>query len=958
MHLFAEHGAALPDRRSRRISGPLMDRNTTHWVSRNLHSPYALYPSGFADIGSVQYHCAMSTPILATKLHIPRPNPKVVPRPHLVERLNEGLHRKVTLISAAAGYGKTTLISEWIAGSEQPVAWLSLDEGDSDTTQFLTYFVAALQTLALSGADETQAKLGAGLMAQLQSAQPPSAQSILTPLINEIAALPDPFIFVLDDYHVIDAAPIDDFLAFLLERLPTQMHLVIASREDPQLPLARYRVRGQLTEVRANELQFSLGEAAEFLNQVMGLTLSAEDIASLETRTEGWIAGLQLAALSMQGQKDPSSVINSFSGRHHFVLDYLVEEVLQQQSAGVQAFLLRTSILDRLCGPLCDAVCSAATASSPNPPTVSRNATLSAQETLETLEQSNLFLVPLDNERRWYRYHHLFVDLLRQRLYQIGSTAMAQEEEPSVAELHIRASAWYADNGFEIEAFEHAVAAKDIERAERLIESAEAPLYFRGAGPYVLKWLATMSEDELNARPSLWVMYASTLLLVGQHTAVEQKLQAAEAALQETESDDGTADLIGRIASIRATLAVVQNDAETIIAQSLRAQKFLHPDNLMFRTIATWTSGNAYQLKGDRAAARQAYTETIAIGGESLYTTAATITLGQIQESENQLHLAKESYHRGLELAGDPPHMIACEAYLGLARICYEWNDFDAAHQHGQQCLQLTQQMENVDSVASHGVFLARLMLARGDVSGAATVLAEAEAFVQRYHFEFRMPQIAAAQVCTLLRQGEPAAAASLAQKHGLPLSQARVHLALGDPAAALAVLEPLERQMDAEDWGDEPLAIKILQALAHQSLGDMDKAVHHLADVLALTEPEGFIRSFVDEGLPMKQLLSAASARGMMPNYVSKLLAVIEAEIPQPVSPPVQALVDPLSQRELEILALIAAGLKNREIAEQLFLSLNIVLFHIKNIYSKLGVNKRTLAIIAARELDLLPDE
>ena len=896
--------------------------------------------------------------MLATKLHIPRSSPKIVPRLHLVERLNEGLHRRLTLISAAAGFGKTTLISEWIARSGQPAVWLSLDEGDSDTTRFLTYFVAALQTLALVGADGPAPKLGEGAMVQLQSPQPPSAQSILTTLINEIAALPAPFIFVLDDYHVIDAAPIDDALAFLLEHLPAQMHLVIASREDPQLPLARYRVRGQLTEVRANELLFSLGEAAEFLNQVMGLALSTEDIASLETRTEGWIAGLQLAALSMQGQKDPGSVINSFSGRHHFVLDYLVEEVVQQQSEGVQAFLLQTSILDRLCGPLCDAVCSTATAGGANAPTVPLGATVSGQETLETLEQSNLFLIPLDNERRWYRYHHLFADLLRQRLHQVSNTAMAQEEGPSVAELHIRASAWYEDNGLEIEAFEHAVAAKDIERAERLIESAEAPLYFRGAGSYVLKWLETMSEDELNAKPSLWVMYASTLLLVGQHTAVEQKLQAAEAALQATESDKGTTDLIGRIACIRATLAVIQNDAETIIAESLRAQEFLHPDNVTFRTIATWTSGNAYQLKGDRAAARQAYTETIAIGGESLYTTAATITLGQIQESENRLHLATESYHRGLELAGEPPHMIACEAYLGLARICYEWNDFDAAHQHGQQCLQLTQQMENVDSVASHGVFLARLMLARGDVSGAATVLAEAEAFVQRYHFEFRMPQIAAAQVCTLLRQGEPAAAASLAQKHGLPLSQARVHLALGDPAAALAVLEPLERQMDAEDWGDEPLAIKILQALAHQSLGDMDKAVHHLADVLALTEPEGFIRSFVDEGLPMKQLLSAASARGMMPNYVSKLLAVIEAEIPQPVSPPVQALVDPLSQRELEILVLIAAGLKNREIAEQLFLSLNTVLFHIKNIYSKLGVNKRTLAIIAARELDLLPDE
>jgi len=927
----------------------------------------------FWIFGWVSYNRSMSTPMLATKLYIPPPRPKVVLRPHLLKRLNEGLRqnqglgRKLTLISAPAGFGKTTLVSEWVAGFERPAAWLSLDEGDNDPTRFLSYLVAALRTIV--------ADIGEGVLTVLQSPQPPPIASILTPLLNEITPIPDDLVLVLDDYHVIDAGgplgavdanlvdgatSVDDALTFLLEHSPPQLHLVIVTREDPNLPLARLRARGQLTELRVTDLQFTSAEAAEFLNQVMGLALSAEDIAVLESRTEGWIVGLQLAALalqgtiSMQGHQDSNSFINSFSGRHHFVLDYLVEEVLQQQSASVQTFLLQTAILDRLCGPLCDAVLL--------------DTSTSGQETLEYIEQNNLFLVPLDNERRWYRYHHLFADLLRQRLYQSTNSALGDKVGMDVAELHIRASAWYENNGLEIEAFTHAAAANDIARAERLVEGDGMPLHFRGAGTYVLNWLEALPETALNARPSLWVMYASTLLFTGQHTAVEQKLQAAEAALQDAEhsTDDKTRDLLGRIAAMRATLAVIQNDVETIIAQSLRAQEYLHPDNLIFRTTVTWTLGLAHQLKGDRAAASRAYAETIAIGGDSIYTTAATITLGQIQESETQLSLATRTYQSGLDLAGDPPHPIACEAFLGLARIYYEWNDLDAAQEYGQQCLQLTQQMENVDTFAAYGVFLARLLLAQGDVPGAVDVLKEAEAFVQRQNFAFRMAEIAAAQVRTLLRQGDLAAAATLARQHELPLSQAWVCLAQGDPAAALAVLEPLRRQMDKKGWRDEQLKIMLLQAVAYDAVaaqagGETDKAVQQLAEALALAEPEGYIRIFVDEGLPMARLLSAATDRGIRPDYVSKLLAAFavdkQVEKQESVSPPTQALVDPLSERELEILTLIAAGLKNKEIAAQLFISLNTVLYHVKNIYGKLGVNKRTLALIKARELNLLPD-
>src|SRR5205823_5225857 len=353
----------------------------------------------------------------------------VVIRPRLIERLNEGLQRKLTLIAAPAGFGKTTLVSVWVAGCNRQVAWLSLDKGESDPTLFLTYLVAALRTIA--------SNIGEGVLGALQSPQPPPTESILTALLNEITAIPDKFVRVLDDYHVIEAKPVDHALTFLLEHLPPQMHLVIATREDPQLPLARLRARGQLTELRATDLRFTPSEAAEFLNQGMGLNLSAEDITALETRTEGWIAGLQLAALSMQGQQDSTSFITSFTGSHHFVLDYLLEEVLGQQSESLQTFLLRTSILDRLCGSLCDAVLL--------------NPSVSGQETLEYLEHANLFLVPLDNERRWYRYHHLFADLLRQRLQQ-RSASSPGDEVGDVTKLHSRASVWYEDHGLEIEA--------------------------------------------------------------------------------------------------------------------------------------------------------------------------------------------------------------------------------------------------------------------------------------------------------------------------------------------------------------------------------------------------------------------------------------------------------------------------------------------------------------------------
>ncbi len=428
--------------------------------------------------------------VLATKLYVPPARLNGVPRPRLVERLDEGAGCRLTLISAPAGFGKTTLVSEWLAGRKSPVAWLSLDEGDNDAARFLAYLVAALQTTAPG--------LGRGLLAALQSSQPPSTETLLTSLLNELASMAGSCVVVLDDYHVIDSPMVDQALVFLVEHLPPQMHIVIATREDPRLPLARLRARGQLTELRAADLRFTPAEAADFLNRVMGLGLSAENISALEARTEGWIAGLQLAAISMQGHKDAASFIRSFTGSHRFVLDYLVEEVLQQQPESIQAFLLRTSVLDRMCGALCEAVLC--------------DPSVSGQETLEALERANLFIVPLDNERHWYRYHHLFAELLRQRLQQGGS----------VDEYHIRASQWYQDNGLGLEAFQHAVAANDIDRAQRLIEARGTALHLPGATTAVLSWLESLPESVLDARPPLRWKQASLPLVLGRTSGVEE----------------------------------------------------------------------------------------------------------------------------------------------------------------------------------------------------------------------------------------------------------------------------------------------------------------------------------------------------------------------------------------------------------------------------------------------------
>lgn len=868
--------------------------------------------------------------LLATKLHRPALRSNRVLRTRLVERLAAGEDCKLTLVSAPAGFGKTTVVSEWLASSDHPAAWLSLDADDNDPARFLTYLIAALQQI--------QPGIGQDAQRIVQLPQPPPLDALLAPLINEIAGVAQPFTLVLDDYHVITSPAIDQAMALLLERSPAQMHFVIVTREDPNLPLHRLRAHGQLNEVRAGDLRFTPDEADGFLTQTMGLRLTAENIAALEARTEGWIAGLQLAALSMKGVADINGFIQSFAGSHRYILDYLLEEVLNKQPAAVQDFLLRTSILSRLCGPLCDAVLEAPAGT--------------AQTTLEQLEQANLFIIPLDNERRWYRYHHLFADLLRQRLQQ----RLASSTQDA---LHLRASLWFEDNSFDLEAFQHAAAARDVDRAEHLIDAKGIPLHLRGAALTILNWLASLPPAVMNARPALWWRHAALLLVNGQTTGVDEKLHAAETAIQQAAPDSQTRNLIGRIATARATLALTRYRVDDMLEQAHRALEYLDPDILPLRANAQWVIGYAHFLRKDYVASRQAFTEAIALGqaaGAVFATILAVTGLGNVQEVDNQLHLAAQTYQRVLELTGDQPLQIIYDAHLGLARLYYEWNDLDAAQKHGEQSLQLTRQYDTIiDRFIVCEVFLAQVKLARGDGVGADTMLAHAYHVAQQKHFVHRIPEVAAAHVPVLLRLGRHADALDLAQTHGLPLSQALVFLAMGDAAAAVLVLDDLQQRATAHGWAGERLNLLALQACALHMLGEQDQALAQLEEALRLAAPEGFVRLFVDKGQPMAQLLEVAASRAIMPDYAGVLLTAFDAESHAGATKLAQLLVEPLSQRELEVLRLIAQGLSNHEISARLFLALDTVKGHNRRIFEKLGVGRRTEAVARARELGLL---
>ncbi|MEM7734708.1 MAG: LuxR C-terminal-related transcriptional regulator [Deinococcota bacterium] len=900
----------------------------------------------------------MTLALLTTKLYPPVARTDGVVRARLLTRLNAGLLAaspcNLSLVCAPAGFGKTTLVSQWLASIQQPVAWLSLDEDDNDSGRFLSYFVSALQTL--------QPDIGEGVLAMLQSSQVSAPETLLTMLVNDLADVSAPAVLVLDDYHVIDNAAVDDMLRFVVAHLPPTLHLVITTREDPQLPLARLRARGQLNELRAQDVRFTADESAAFLNDVMDLDLSEADIQLLETRTEGWIAGLQLAALSLQGQADAHEFITSFTGSHRFVLDYLITEVLHQQADEVQTFLLRTAVLERFCGTLCDAVVGLAEGE--------------GQTLLERLERANVFLVPLDSERQWYRYHHLFGELLQQRLMQHKASS-GSAEVISVNDLHLRASIWYERAGLDVAAFQHAAKAGDVALASRLIEGGGTPIHFRGVIAPVLTWLGSLDDETRNAHPSLWVMYASALSMTGQNSQVESALTAAERAIYGLPEDDSIRNLIGHIAAIRGLLAATQHDVQGIIQYSQKALDYLHETSTAVRTATTWKLGLAYQMQGQRAAARQAYQEAIAMceaSGNVFINVVATTGLGIIYECDTQLADAETCYSRVLDLAGDPPRPTACEAYIGLARTYYAQNKLTRAENYAQTGLALGKRIEMIDNFIDGELILARLKLVQSDSLGAARLLDRTAREIQQKNFIGRLPDVVDLQVTTLLEQGKYAEAAQLAQSHDVPLSQVRLFLVEGQTEGALEHLTTYYSHVSANHWLDEQLKTRILQTLAFDQLNDDANAQRCLEDALSLASAGGYIRLFVDEDRVLGQgklqkRIATISAQGQFGEYLEALVAAFEedhtgdadkaisntAEADKQVQRAAELLLEPLTARELDVLTLVAEGLSNRDIGARLFRSLDTIKGHNRRIFGKLQVRNRTEAVAKARELGLL---
>ncbi len=956
----------------------------------------------------------MSTPILATKLYIPPTRPELVPRPRLIERLNEGLRRKLTLISAPAGFGKTTVISDWIRQSGVPAAWLSLDEGDNDPTRFLAYFIAALQRV--------ETNIGIGALSVLQSSQAPPTESILTALINEIAEMSDhpspalrpgseqglgrSFALVLDDYHVIEAQSIHHALTFLLDHLPSQMHLVIATRADPPLPIARLRGRGQLTELRSTNLRFTPDEVAEFLNQVMGLALSVDDVASLETRTEGWIVGLQLAALAMQGQlsmqgrsrtpdaPDITTFIKAFTGSHHFVLDYLVEEVLQRQPENIQTFLLQTSILDRLCAALVEFTAhpeiinrqpALSSALSKVEGEVEESKIVNGQEVLEYLEHANLFIVPLDEGRRWYRYHHLFADLLRSQL--------SRTQPDLLPELHRRASKWFEQEGLIPEAVHHAIAAEDLDRAATLLESLASLLLNEGRPVTLLSLMAKLPDAVVVARPWLCVYRAWAYFLTWQFDAVEPLLQSAELRLSnitEAQSPETFADyarLRGRIITLRAFMAQWQGDLQGTVELSHEALKYLDDDDLQLRSVLETNLGDICLMSGDLASARQHLNRSITAGqavGNFHAALGSISRLAELETIQGHLHQAAKTYRqaiqRGAEWGGGQPLPGTGRVHVGLAQVLYEWNDLDGATHHLMQGIHLAEQCGEQEVVLEGYFALARLRQAQGQANAATEVLEQAEAIAPRDSRLLDTGHVSSWQARISLAQGDLNAASRWADsqksKLSLPavpdfrfeepcLTLVRVWIAQGkrryDPSErngsleeAIELLERLLQTAEAEKRVGRVIEILVLRALACQAQDNVAQAMTSLKRALSLAEPEGYVRVFIDEGLAINKLLRQAMSRGTAPEYVPKLLLAFDVSAPE-TQPTPQALTEPLSERELEVLRLLTTHLSSTEIAQELFIAVSTARSHIKSIYGKLGVHNRVQAVARGQELGLV---
>ena len=906
-----------------------------------------------ASIPDASRNASRGDALLTTKLYIPRvrAHRSLVQRPHLVERLADGAARPLTLISAPAGSGKTTLLSEWIPQNEYCVTWLTLDEGDNDAVRFWGYVIAALQKL--------QAGIGNTALTWLQAQRPPlSIEPFLTILLNEIAAFPDEFSLVLDDYHVIDNTAIHESITFLLDHLPPRMHLILASRADPPLPLPRWRARDQLIELRAGELRFTSDEIAAFLNRQMGLNLSAAEVAALAARTEGWIAGLQLAGLSLRGREadDQRAFITAFTGSQRYVLDYLVEEVFNRQSANMQQFLLQTCLLERLSGSLCDAVTGQD----------------DGERMLENLERANLFISPLDDERHWYRYHPLFADVLRHRL--------RQTQPAQMAELSRHASAWYEQHGFMAEAISHALAAQDVEHAAHLIETTYETMLSRNEAASLLNWLEMLPAELLQAHPQLALAKAWSLL----HTT---RIDQAEAWLQDTEKTIQASDTAqsqvwkGEAAAVRAMLAMIQDDVPHTIEFAEQALQSLPADRQFLRGTVSLDLGVAYFFRGDMPAARRTLNAVDRLSKTAdnvLLAYFAHLGLARLDALEGHLQHASEVFHQALEIASTAQGALpmASMAHLSLSELLYQWNDLDNAVHHARLGIELGKGWWVQDEVMAGHVLLARAKQVQGDMAATEAALTQAEALAAEQYLPVLAAHVAISQLRRWIVQGHLHAAVSWANEQartftlGSEVSFQRLQTALGLARLQIACskLEPvapwlewLQRVTVAGGLIGWTIETLILQALVFHATGDGSAALSALERALSLAEPGGYIRVFVDEGEPIQLLLekmNASHAAGRMRPYIMLLLAAFGSQ--QAIHPSRDAatlppLPEPLSARELEILQLLSDGLSNQEIAQKLVLSVGTVKVHLKHIYGKLDASSRTQALARARELNLL---
>jgi len=877
----------------------------------------------------------MEASLLATKIAVPPTRPRLVPRVRLIERLREGLDYDLVLVSAPAGFGKTTLLSEWACQNQSTAqtSWLSLDEGDSDPARFWDYFIAALQTC--------QPAIGGRALALLHSPQPRPVEPMLVALINDLANVAENLVLVLDDYQFVKSQDIHAGIAFLLEHMPPRLRLVIATRADPPLPLARLRGREKMLEIGADDLRFTLDEAAELLRVLRGTRLTTEDVTALNRRTEGWAVGLKMAALSMGPREDISEFIAGFAGSQRYIMDYLVEEVLQQQSGDAVDFLLKTSVLEKLTAPLCDAV-------------TGRN---DSQTLLPALERENLFLVPLDDAREWYRYEHLFVDLLRHQLAKLRG-------DETVTELHRRASRWYGRSGFPNEAVDHSLAARDWETAVSLILDLSERQRQTGEMVTLLGWLRALPEDILFASPALARTYAMALVFTRSLDAAEAVLERVEALVRNDTTE------FARILAYRAIVASARGGASLPLAMEFaqKALPLLPPADLDLRGGISSNLGVMYWVTGRLREAEPLFWEAYEAGrqaGNVWLVASASTFLSSISQWRGELSRAVEFAEQAIGFAQESP--AAAGPHIQLAAVFYERNDLDAATFHVNRGFELNRFLGTPQFLWEIYRYQTRIRLAQGDGIGALQAARESDQMITsdtepqaRIHRAGYHIQLALAQgdLDEASRWGEQLARHRNEVPFWYRLLLIRLLAMEGDNERMSdeirSFYESTHVELLSPEWRGWLIAIRVAQAL---SASTPDEALGFLAGALAVGESEGWIRTFVDDGAALAPLLRKAVSRGITPNYAATLLTIIEAEAQGKAKGKArrQAAYGLLTERESEVLLLLAAGLSNREIAQRLFISPGTAKVHIHNISEKLNVTGRTKAVARARELKLI---